>query len=251
MNVATRLTWLTRVGFAVRGVLYLVIAILIARLGRAEDPGGAVQYLGAHSGILLIVIAAGLIAYGVWRLADAAFNVERHDDDAKGVAERVGAALSGAVHFLLAWQAIHLFQGARASGDSTEQGVRMALDLPAGPALVVVAGILLAALGVYQLVRAAKGSFLKHLEPRIARHPWAKWSGRLGYAARGVIFALSGWFIVQAGLEADADQAGGMAQALAWLESPVDLLVAAGLFGFGLFSLIEARFRVLRDVRVG
>jgi hypothetical protein len=251
MDIAARLTWLTRIGFAARGMLYVVIAALIGYAGRAEDPAGVLQYLGERAGtLLMILIAAGLVAYGIWRLSDAALNVERHERSAKGKAERVGAALSGLVHLLLAWQAIRLIQGVRSAGDGTEQGARMALELPGGPALLIVGGVLFAALGLYQLAKAAKGSFLKHLDPRIARQPWARWSGRLGYAARGVVFMISGWFLGQAGLSGDPEEAGGMAQALAWLDSPVDLIVAAGLLGFGLFSLIEARFRVLRDVPV-
>jgi hypothetical protein len=251
MDLAARLTWLTRIGFAARGLLYIVIAVLIAYAGRAEDPAGALQYLGQRSGsVMMVLIAAGLIAYGIWRLSDAAFNIERHESDAKGKAERVGAALSGAVHLLLAWQAVRLVQGMHSAGDGTEQGARMALELPGGPALVVIGGALFAGLGLYQLVKAAKGGFLDHLEPQIARQAWARWSGRLGYAARGVVFILSGWFLARAGWESDAGEAGGMAQALAWLDRPMDLIVAAGLLGFGLFSLIEARFRILRDVPV-
>lgn len=251
MDIDARLTWLTRIGFAARGLLYIVIAVLIARAGRAEDPAGALQYLGERSGsVLIVIIAAGLVGYGIWRLSDAAFNIERHEDGAKGYAERVGAGLSGVIHLVLAWQAIRLLQGVRSAGDGTENGARMAMALPGGPALLVLAGMLLGLLGLYQLVKAAKGSFLEHLKPSVATQPWAQWSGRLGYAARGVIFAISGWFLAQAGLDSDAKDAGGMAQALAWLDSPVDLIVAAGLLGFGLFSLIEARFLILRDVPV-
>lgn len=251
MNVAARLTWLTRIGFAARGMLYIVIAVLIMRLGRAEDPAGALQYLGDRSGaVLLVVIAAGLVAYGVWRLSDAGFNIERHPASAKGHVERVGAGVSGVIHLLLAWQAIELLQGVRASGDSTEDGARMAMTLPGGPVLVMLGGAVFAGLAAYQLVKAVKASYLKHLEPQVARQPWARWSGRIGYAARGVVFAISGWLLVQAGLHSDADEAGGMAQALAWLDNPVDLIIGLGLLGFGIFSLIEARFRVLRDVPI-
>ena len=42
-----------------------------------------------------------------------------------------------------------------------------------------------------------------------------------------------------------------MGEALSWLNDPWDSVVAAGLMAFGLFSLIEARYRVLRDVPVG
>jgi hypothetical protein len=41
-----------------------------------------------------------------------------------------------------------------------------------------------------------------------------------------------------------------MAHALSWLTNPFDLIVGAGLFGFGLFSLVEARYRRLHDVPV-
>jgi len=42
----------------------------------------------------------------------------------------------------------------------------------------------------------------------------------------------------------------GMEQALVWLDKPWDQLVAAGLFCFGVFSLAEARFRMIHDVPV-
>ena len=63
MNTGARLTTLTRLGFAVRGALYIVIALLILRTGRAEDPAGALAYLGEGGGrLLLVLMAAGLTA---------------------------------------------------------------------------------------------------------------------------------------------------------------------------------------------
>jgi hypothetical protein len=41
-----------------------------------------------------------------------------------------------------------------------------------------------------------------------------------------------------------------MAEALAWLSPPWDTVVAIGFILFGLYSLIEARYRVLNDVPV-
>ena len=251
MNANRRLTTLTRVGFATRGLLYMVIALLIIRAGRAESPAGALQYLGEGGGrILLVVMAAGLSAYSIWRLADAAFDIERHGADRKGVIERVGAAASGVAHILLAWQAVKLIEGVASASDGTEEGARAALALPGGGTLVIVAGVVLLGVGAFQLVKAIKGSFLRHLEPHVARQPWAQWSGRAGYAARGLVFLVSGFLIAKAGFVERAEQAGGTGEALSWLSSPLDVLVALGLFAFGLFSLIEARFRVLHDVPV-
>jgi hypothetical protein len=251
MNASARLTLLTRIGFATRGLLYLVIAFLIVRTGRAEDPSGALEYLGRGGGrVLLGVMAAGLLGYGIWRLMDAAFDIERHGSDRKGATERLGAGISGLVHLFLAWQAVRLIQGVAASGDSTQGGTQAALQLPGGPALVILAGAVLFAVGIIQLVKAAKATFLRYLDPQVAKQPWAQWSGRAGYAARGLVFMISSYFLVRAGLEEEASEAGGMAQALSWLTSPWDMVIGAGLFGFGVFSLIEARYRQLHDVPV-
>lgn len=251
MNVDARLTLLTRVGFATRGLLYIVIATLILRTGRAEDPSGALEFLGQGGGQLLLgVLAAGLVAYGIWRLADAALDIERHGTDGKGWAERAGAGVSGVVHLALAWQAVGLMRGAAHAGDSTREGTQMVLRLPGGWALVLIAAAILVALGLVQLVKAAKGSFLRYLDPRIVRQPWVRWSGRTGYAARGVVFLITGWLLLNAGLEEQASGTGGMARVLSWLTHPYDLIIGVGLLGFGLFSLVEARFRRLHDVPV-
>ena len=73
----------------------------------------------------------------------------------------------------------------------------------------------------------------------------------MGYAARGLVFLICGGFLVQAGMEEQASEAGGIEKALAWLSSPWDVIVAVGLLAFGLFSLIEARFRILHEVPAG
>ncbi|MFD1786208.1 DUF1206 domain-containing protein [Sphingomonas floccifaciens] len=251
MSTNPRLTALTRIGFATRGLLYIVIAVLILRTGRAEDPSGAIEYLGRGGGqVLLGGIAVGLIAYGIWRLADAALDIERHGSDRKAIAERVGAGFSGAIHLLLAWQSIQLLRGAALSGDGTREGARTALQLPGGWALILIGAAVLLILGAVQLLKAAKGKFLRYLDPAVAGRAWVQWSGRAGYAARGLVFLISGYFLLKAGIEEQANEAGGMAKALAWLTSPFDIVVGIGLLAFGLFSLVEARYRRLHDVPV-
>lgn len=251
MTASTRLTTLTRIGFATRGVLYGVIAYLVIRTGRAEDPRGALEYLGEGSGKLLLgVMAAGLLAYGIWRLADAALNIEDHDADKKGVLDRVGAGLSGLAHLLLTWQAIQLIQGVLSGGNGVQDSARTALTFPGGGVAILLAGTVVLVVGIVQLIRAAKGSFLRHLEPKMASRTWVRWSGRAGYAARGVVFLIVGYFLVAAGLDTTSSGVGGMDAAIAWLESPIDMIVALGLFGFGVFSLVEARWRVLQSVPV-
>jgi hypothetical protein len=245
MTNGAKLTTLTRVGFAARGILYLVIAVLVIRTGRAEDPSGALQYVGEGGGrVLLALMAVGLLAYGLWRLADAAMNIEGHESGSKGLRERIGAGASGVVHLALALQAVRLMQG------SGGQGGQGASALPGGDTVLVLAGAVLMGVGLFQLIKAAKCSFCKHLDPSIAQADWVKWTGRLGYSARGVVFMISGFFLLRAGLGSGSEQAAGMDKALAWLESPWDVIVAAGLFAFGLFSLVESRYRRIHGVPV-
>ncbi len=252
MDAGSKLTMLTRVGFAARGILYLVIGFLVIGAGRTEDTSGALQYVAGGGGrALTVVMASGLIAYGIWRLADALFDIERHGSDRSGAFERAGAGLSGIVHLFLAWQAIRLIRGIdAAAGSTTQDGAQATLQLPGGAMLLMLVGMLLAALGVVQLVKAYKARFLRYLEPQVAGEAWARWSGRAGYAARGLVFLISGWLLLKAGYNERASEAGGMEEALTWLSSPADIVIAAGLFCFGIFSLIEARFRVLHDVPV-
>ena len=250
MSAGRRLVALTRVGFAARGLLYIVIAMLVLRSGRSEDISGALAELGRSGGDpLLLAMAAGFVAYGLWRLADAALNIEGHESGARGLGGRFAAAGSGIIYSALAWQSIRLIEGAAASStDGAEEGARTALALPGGPLLLVAAGMILVGAGLYQLVKVHRCSFCDHLEPAVASQPWVRWMGRGGYAARGVTFVVSGFFITSAGLDARASEAGGMEEALRWLDSPVDLAVAAGLLLFGLFSLVEARFRIIHQV---
>lgn len=252
MEAGAGLTLLTRLGFAARGLLYIVIAYLLIRIGRAESPSGALDYLAQGGGeALLLAMIAGFVAYGVWRLADALFNVEQHEGGKTGLRERLGAGASGVVHLLLAWQALRLLRGSSSGGGDSEAGAQDALAMPGGELMLMLAGAALIGVGLFQIVKASKCRFLRHLEPGVANQPWAKWLGRAGYSARGVVFIISGYFLVRAGLQSEAAEAGGMEEALTWLSEPWNLIVAAGLFGFGLYSLVEARFRVLHGVPTG
>ena len=66
---------------------------------------------------------------------------------------------------------------------------------------------------------------------------------RIGFAARGTIFLLMGWFLVQAARAQTSAAAGGIDEALGSLPQAAQIAVAAGLLLFGLFSLTEAFYR--------
>lgn len=238
---------LTRIGFAGRGLLYMLIGYMAFRLGRAEDAEGALELLGRGSGrILLIAMAAGFAGYAVWRLINAWQDGEGHGSDTKGIAIRLGGAFSGLIHAGLAYYAIKLAAGAKEAGggtDGVESGAASALSLPGGWMVVVAAAGILVVTALVQFVKAWNLSFLRHLDPQAAGKPLVQWTGRLGYAARGIIFLTVALFLWRAGQEESASKAGGMGEALAALPESLGLAAAAGLFLFGIFSLVEARYR--------
>jgi len=72
--------------------------------------------------------------------------------------------------------------------------------------------------------------------------------GLIGFVARGVVFGLIGSFLLRAAYQYDPEEAVGIDGALAELAQasygPFLLgLTAAGLFAFGLYSFVEARYR--------
>jgi hypothetical protein len=241
----------TRAGFAARGVMYLLIAFLALWVGRSEDGPGALKLLDTGGGRLVLgLMAIGFFGYGVWRLAEAAIDSEGHGSDAKGMAVRAGGVVSGFIHLGLGVYAAKLAAGRPAQGGSAESGAAMTLDLPGGEVLLVIVAAALLATAVANLVKAVKAEYLRYLDAQAAGQLWVKWVGRAGYAARSVVFAVMALFCWRAAQAASAAQAGGIGEALGWLTGWPRLLVAAGLGLFGVFSLVEARYRRINDPQV-
>jgi hypothetical protein len=241
---ATTFRIVTRLGFAARGLVYALIGYLALRSGRTEDPGGVMEYLASTAGRLLVAgMAAGFFAYGAWRLLEAWIDSEGHGSNRKGVGIRLTGVGSGLVHLGFAVVASRLAAGGHDNGDSSKTAAATALHLPGGALLLYLAAAILLGVGVAQFRKAWRPKFLRHLEARAAGQAWIGWLGRLGYAARGVIFALSAWLFFHAAQSHSSAAAGGIDDALGSLPRPLQMAVAAGVVLFGLFSLVEARFR--------
>ena len=187
-----------------------------------------------------------------WRLSAAAVDSEGHGTEVKGIAVRAAGAFSGLVHLALSVVAASLALGQRggAGGEGPEQGAAAALSLPGGQVLLIAAAAVLAATGLYQLAKALRDRFLRHLDRQAAEKAWIVWLGRAGHAARGTVFLIMAWLLWRAAREADAGEAGGIGEALASLPPALQLAAAAGLLLFGLFSLVEARYRRIADPHV-
>lgn len=243
----SKFQWLARFGFLTRGLLYVVIALLVIGTGRTEDLTGVMEYLSRDLGRwLMIFLTAGLTGYGAWRVCDAAFGMDSGRHHPKAWRRRIAAGASGLIYLYLAFKALRLLLAGHAPPGGVQQNAATALHLPAGELALEIAAAVLVGAAIVQLWKAANGSFLKHLDER-GRRPLASWLGRIGYAARGVIFLTVGWLLARAGLDHSAAEAGGLDRALDAIRGPLQFPVAGGLLLFGLYSMIEARFRSIHN----
>lgn len=243
----SRFLTLCRLGFVGRGLLYMMIGLLVLGTGRTEDLTGALEYLGHGSGqLLLIAISAGMAAYGLWRLADAAFGMENPGPGGKAHRKRAAAGFIGLIYLYLAYKGLWILLAGRSGDLGAQEKADMVLDLLGGAVFLGLAALVLVGAGLNQLRKAAKCSFLAHLDSR-AERPFAKWLGRIGYAARGVIFIVAGVLVGRSAIDEQSSEAGGMEQALDLLSGPVLWAVAAGLILFGIYSIIEGLFRRIHE----
>ncbi|HEY0995824.1 MAG TPA: DUF1206 domain-containing protein [Gemmatimonadaceae bacterium] len=248
-----------RLGYAAKGIVYLVIGALAAlaaagKGGQTTDSRGALRAIDASGPghWLLLVLGAGLVGYAVWGVVGATIDAERRGGDAKGLALRVGLAARGLAYGALGIAAFRLFFTARgSSGEGAEHWTGRLLGVPFGRALVIGAGIAIIGYALYQFWRAARKNLRKRLHLAEAGPGGAAWVLRLarfGIAARGVVFLVIGWFLVTAARTRDPSRAGGIADSLDALRAqPYGALVlgtvAVGLMAFGVWELANARYR--------
>jgi len=106
---------------------------------------------------------------------------------------------------------------------------------------------------IYQGLTADFKKDFKTNETSPDEQRWAVRAGRIGMAARGVVFAMLGFFVFQAALHVDPKQVKGLDGALQTLaQQPYGPwllgLVALGLVAFGIYSMLCARWiRVIRS----
>ena len=252
-----------RMGYGAKGVVYTLIGVIAAQAafgdaGRhATDSSGALTtILGAPLGrVILAVMAVGLLGYVIWRAACALLDPEHKGDDARGIAQRIGYAIAAFAYGGLAWEAARLaLDGASAAdggSSGTEHWTARLMSLPAGRWLVGIVGAGVIAYGLYQLYRAATWKVRNHLALGELDDEQAEWViriGRVGIGARSVVFGVIGWLLIQAALHANANQAGGIGDALRTLErsssGPWLLgVVALGVIAYGVYELVCARYR--------
>ncbi|ACL56661.1 DUF1206 domain-containing protein [Methylobacterium nodulans] len=248
---------LARAGYGARGLTYCLVGglALLAAFGEGGRTGGSRSALMVlidrpFGRLLLGAVAVGLAGFALWRWVEAATDADRCGRSAKGLAVRAGHVVSGILYASLALSVLRtaLGQGGGSEDEAARDWTAWLLREPFGAAVVGAAGLAVIGTGCAFLLKGWRGDVTRHLALPVDARSWATVAGRLGYAARGIVFWLIGGVLVAAAIESRSGAVTGLGGALSVLRDQpyrgVLLgLTAAGLAAFGAFGLVQARFR--------
>lgn len=248
-----------RLGYLVRGALYAVMGLLALSIalqigpGKTTDLQGSLVFLASNSlgKAVLVVAAVGLTAYSIWGLVRAIYDPLRRGSDASGYLERFGFVTSAVSYALIVVFALQLLTGSSTpASTSTQTYIATILTHPGGGLLTILVGLFTLGIGIGQFIEAYRAIFAKDFKSAQMTPSARKWAirlGRFGMFARGVIFLIIGWFILQAGLHNTPGVVQGFGGAFVFLlAQPYGRLllgvVALGFIALGLHSWACARW---------
>ena len=237
---------MVKVGLVSYGIVHLLIGWLAVTLATSGSGNGETSNSGAlrllsdapMGRVLLGVVAAGFAMLVVWQLVTLLVG-HREFEGLKRWRKRGSSLMRAVIFGYLAFASGRLAAspGRNDGGGQQESLSRSLMELPLGEFLVGLVGLAIIAYGVYQVVKGIRGKFNEDLDRNLTGA--GRWAAGLGFAAKGVAFALVGGLFVTAAVTFDPEQAGGLDQALSGLlQRPFGaaLLVAVGV-GLGLYGL--------------
>lgn len=252
---------LGRVGYATKGVVYLIVgglAVAAAWGSGGETTGseGAIQRIAQQpfGYAMLWILAVGLAAYALWRLVEAFYKSDAYNEHTS-MLKRIGYLTSAAIYGSLAWKAAPASAAsAQGGGDSKQTFAAWLMSLPAGEWIVAAIGVAVIGYGLRLIYRGATDRFTEKYEASqmsATEEKVARYAGRIGLPARGVTFGVIGIFVIIAAMTFDPSKVKGTGEALDVLASQpygmwVLLAVALGLVGYAVFCFVQARYRTFK-----
>jgi uncharacterized protein DUF1206 len=263
----------SRVGLVCRGAVYLLVGYLAMRLalaihGRGGAPassGGAVQAVSEPSWgrVLLVLLVAGLGAYALTQLVEAVFRPSQAASTIGRWRQRAVSWWGCLLYLAFCLSTARLLLATRpteTAGSEQRQDTDVTAALlrtGGGRLLLAGVGAALVAAGVEVGRRSVRLDFRErfttaHMSRALATI--TRVLGGFGCAARAVVFVLAGFFIVKAAVLSSPGQAKGLDAVFRSVASSAGgswLLgvLASGLVCYGLYCLLEARYRDLTPGR--
>jgi hypothetical protein len=253
---------LGRTGLAARAVIYVVLTVLtllIATGGRppAQDSGdGALEIIDKQVGgeALLGALAAGLLAYALWRLVQAVTGAEPASPDRSSVWKRLGWLVFAGVYLVLFAKALEVMAGSSSTTGASSHPqpyAAVVLRAPAGQVWLGIAGAVTCVAAVCFAIWGVLHDYGDDLQEKGTDHRIqlvARVTGIAGNLTRGAIALLIGIYILFAVANDQPSQVKSVDQVLERVaHAPAGAwwlwLVAMGFLAFAAYSGIEARWR--------
>jgi fumarate reductase subunit D len=251
-----------RLGYVVRGALYAVMGLLALGIalgvgaGQATDLSGSLVFLISNplGKLVLVVVIVGLTAYSLWGFTRAIYDPLHRGKGAGGYAARLGFVSSAVSYAAIVFFALQLLLGSGgSSGEGTQKTIASVLTHPGGGLVTVIIGLVIIGIGLGQFLEAYRATFkedLKAAEMTASERENAIRLGRFGMFARGVIFLVIGWFVLQAGIHHDPAQVQGFGGAFLFLLGQPFGRVVLGIVALGLVALGLHSFACARWIRL-
>jgi hypothetical protein len=251
---------LARLGLAARGVVYAVVGVLAVRIALEHsdeaDRKGALEAVGRQpfGRFLLVIMAVGFAGYALWRLVQAALDTEDEGAGAKGVVKRTGHLARALIYGGFCVSTVRFLTGSgEAAGGAQQQQSWTArlLNEPFGQFLVIVIGLGVIATGLYSGYQGISGKYRKRLKNHEIGSTTNKGVDQVavaGLLGRMAAMMLVGIFLIKSAIDFDPSKSAGLDGALrrlgqsAWGDVVI-VLVGVGLFAYGVYSCVEARYR--------
>lgn len=254
-----------RFGYGAKGVIYggtgliaLLEAFDLTDIGVAGSTGVletiAVQPLG---GTLVVVVALGLMGYVLWRFIQAIWDPEHSGSGFVDIVRRVGYGCSGLVYASIAYSVVEILTDQPSLDErSLEEWTYEIMIRPTGRLLVGAVGLVFFVTGCYYFYRAIKADFRKRFKRHQmsdAEKTWASIVGRVGIAARGVIYALVGSYAVGAAWQFEPGMVKTTEEALAIFDgNPTDewilAILGVGFVAYAVHMGFQAVYRSIEPM---
>lgn len=248
-----------RIGYAGRGLVYFVVALFslyaIWHGGQAKGTSSALSQLETTLGgsIILFLIFVGMVAFAVWRLVNALYDLDEFGTDAKGLIARTNMIVTGITHMAIGALAFSLlFIGGGGDGSTIASAVRAIFVLPGGRLIIGLFGLVVMGAGGFHF---HKGWTAKYRENMRANHFTARWSWMLkaGVISKGMIVLIIGLLFIYAAIRANPEEAGGVGKAFSWLTAQpygwgLVAIICVGLLGYASYCFVNAAYRIVPKV---
>jgi hypothetical protein len=244
-----------RIGLVAYGIVHLMVGWLAGQLALGEKSESASSAGALHAiaeqplgGVLIWMIAVGMVLLVIWRLLEFAFGYREVGDDAKRWRKRLASLGKAVIYAVIAWSAVKIALGDGSKG-GTDSTTAKLMNLTGGQLIVGAVALAIIAYGGLLVFRGWTEKFKEHLD---AQGQSGKDGsayvifGKVGYISKGIAIAIVGGLFAYAAITHEAKRSGGLDQALQTVrEQPFGqvllIAIAVGLACYGLFCFARAK----------